>query len=616
MGRPQSLPDALPSLAHLVRRFRPYLRKESGLVVGSFAALFAEVGLRLLEPWPLKFIFDHVLGSASTGGPVNVASFGVMEPLVVLSIAAVGVVLLTGARALTAYASTVGFALVGQRVLTRIRADLFSHLQRLSLSFHTGARSGDLTMRVISDVGLLKDVAVTAALPLLGNVLILIGMVGVMFWMNTHLALLAIAVLPIFWLRTVRLSRRIQEVSRDQRKREGAMAATAAESLGAIRVVQALSLEHVFADAFAAQNKKSLREGAKSKRLEASLERTVDVLVAISTALVLWHGARLVLRGALTPGDLLVFLAYLKNAFKPIRDFAKYTGRLAKASAAADRILDVLDREPDVQDLPHARPAPALRGEVHFQQVGFRYPDGRSVLEGVEFRTRPGMRVALVGHSGIGKSTMAGLLLRLYDPHQGRVLVDGRDIRDYTLDSLRGQISAVMQDATLFAASVRDNIAYGAPGCTQEEIADAARLASAHEFILALPQGYDTVLGERGVTLSSGQRQRIAIARAAIRRTPILILDEPTTGLDETNERAVIAAIEQLARKSTTFLITHDLRLAARSDLILFLEGGRVVEQGSHLELMTAAGSYSTLYRLQTASALPAHLAETHALTA
>jgi ATP-binding cassette, subfamily B, bacterial len=605
MARPQTLKESLPGVRRVVRRFWPYVRRQGGLVAGAGLALFAGVGLRLLEPWPLKVVFDRVLGARRHAGPAGlpfVAVLDGLEPMTLLALAALGVVVIAGARALADYAYTVGFALASNRALTEVRNDLYRHLQGLSLSFHTRAKSGDLIVRVIGDVGMLRDVTTTAALPLLASLLILTGMVGVMVWMNWRLTLLVLVVAPLFWLSTARVGRRLREVARAQRQREGAMAATAAESIGAIQVVQALSLEGRFAEAFSGDNDRSLRQGVRASRLTARLERTVDVLIAAATGLVLWYGAFLVLRGALSPGDLLVFLAYLKTAFRPVRDLAKYTGRLAKATAAGERVLDLLDRVPDVRDLPGAVPAPPLRGRVRFEGVVFAYEAGHPVLAGVDFEVGPGRRVALVGPSGIGKSTLLRLILRLYDPCAGRVLIDGRDVREYTLASLRSQAGVVLQDSVLFAGTVWDNIACGAPGAGREEVEAAARLANADDFLRALPRGYDTVLGERGVTLSHGQRQRVAIARAAVRRAPLLLLDEPTTGLDEENQRAVIEALERLAAGRSTFLVTHDLAFAARADEIFYLGRGRILERGSHADLMRAGERYAALWRLQEAA--------------
>jgi ATP-binding cassette subfamily B protein len=429
-------------------------------------------------------------------------------------------------------------------------------------------------------------------------------MVVVMFWLHWELAAVALALLPPFWFWTARLTGRIRRAARDQRQRESAMAATAAETIGAIKVIQALSLERRFADSFLRRNRESQEEEVRTARLTAALGRSVAFLVAASTALVLWYGARLVLRQELTPGELLVFMTYLKNAFRPVRDLAKYTGRLVKATASGERVIHLLGQVADVRDLPGVEPAPPFRGAIEFEGVDFEYEPGHRVLNRITFRVEPGQHVALVGPSGIGKSTLASLILRLYDPTRGRIRIDGRDIREYRLASLRAQIGVVLQDTLLFAATIGENIAMGADSPGFERIEEAARLANAHPFIERLPQGYHTPVGERGATLSGGQRQRIAIARTAIRDAPVLILDEPTTGLDEENERSVLEALKRLSRGRTTFWITHDLDLAARADLILYFEGGRIIEQGNHRELMSAGGRYASLHSVRASAAL------------
>jgi ATP-binding cassette subfamily B protein len=602
MKRARTLLQNWAGLRRIVVHFWPAIRKHRSLLGVSLLAVLAGVVFRVLEPWPLKFIFDRLFPGKHYRLPLPIPALDGLEPATLITLAALATVLITGLRALADYANTVGFAKVGNRVLTEVRGDLFRHLQRLSLSFHSRARSGDLTLRVMSDINTLKDVTVTSLLSLLVNVTVVVAMVAVMLWLHWRLALLALSVLPLLGLFTIRMGRRIRQTARDQRKRDAAMAADAVEAIGAIKVVQALCLEGIFDGQFSRRNQKSQRADVKGARLAAALGRTAGFLTAASTALVVWYGARLVLVHELTPGDLLVFMAYLKNAFRPIQDFARHTGRVAKATAGGERVLDVLGRTPKVRDRPGAVPAPPFRGAIRFEDVNFAYEPGKPVFEGINFEVQPGQRIALVGPSGIGKSTLVSLLLRLYDPVRGRVLIDGRDVRDYTLASLRAQISVVLQDTLLFAASARDNIAFGAPGATPEAVEAAARLANAHEFIVALPGGYDSVLGERGMTLSGGQRQRIALARAALRKAPILVLDEPTTGLDQENERTVLEALAGLAEGPTTFLVTHDLQLAAKADLILYLEGGRVREGGRHQELMQANGRYASLYHLQAAA--------------
>jgi len=588
----------LRGLARTVRRFWPQIRPHRALLAGSALAIVLEALMRLVEPWPLKFVLDQVL--AEQGGARG--ALGGLSDGELLALCAAAVVLAAGLRALFAYLSQVGLALAGNRVLTEVRGMLFAHVQRLSLRFHTGARGGDLLVRLTGDVGRLQEVAVTAALPLVANALTLVGMVAVMLVLDWQLALVALAVFPFCSPALLRRGGRIRAVSRRQREREGQLAASAAEAIGAIKVVQALSLEERVEREFAARNAASLTEGVEAKRLAAGLERRVDLLVGIGTAAVLYVGARRVQAGAITPGDLVVFLLYLKAAFKPMRDLAKFTGRLARAAASGERILSLLDEEPDVRDRPGARPAPPLRGHVRLRDVRLRYQEGAPpALDGVSLDVPAGSRVVLVGPSGSGKSSLLALLPRLYDVDAGVVEVDGHDVRDLRLATLRAQIAVVLQESVLFAASVRDNIAYGAPGATDEEVEQAARLAGAHEFVVRLPQGYDTVLAERGASLSGGQRQRLAIARAGVRRAPIVLLDEPTAGLDEHSERVVREALDRLCAGRTSFLVAHGLEAAVDADLVVHLEHGRVVEAGTHEELVAAGGAYAATWALQQA---------------
>ncbi|MBA2389354.1 MAG: ABC transporter ATP-binding protein [Geodermatophilaceae bacterium] len=575
--RPRSLHDAWPGLRRTARHLGPHLRTERPLIAGGFIALFAGVLFRILEPWPLKIIIDAVIAPGAASRP------GITTLLAICALAVLAAVTL---RALASYLSTVAFALAGNRVLTKVRADLFTHVQRLSLAFHDRSRTGDLVTRLTGDVGRLQEVAVTAFLPLIGNVVTLGALSVVMLVLDWRLALVALAVFPVFLLSGRKQSRRITTVARSQREQEGRLAATAVESLGAMRVVQSYSLEPVLSGQFASSNKRSLKDGVRARRLAAGLERKTDVMVGIATAIVLYVGARRVLDGALTPGELVVFLTYLKTAFKPMRDLAKYTGRIARAAACGERVVDILELTPDVVDNSWARPARPFRGDVRFEGVSASYGDGKLALRDVDVQVRPGQRVGIVGPSGSGKSTLMSLLTRLQDPVSGRVTVDGHDLRDLTLQSVRSQVAVVLQDSVLFATTVAENIGYGRAEAQRVDIEAASRLANADEFIRALPQGYDTILGERGATLSGGQRQRIAIARAALRDAPLLVLDEATTGLDEDNVTDVRAALGALSRGRTTFVVTHDLQAVLDCDVVVRIDGGRIAQVGTPAEVV------------------------------
>ncbi|NVD08486.1 ABC transporter ATP-binding protein [Vibrio sp. JPW-9-11-11] len=596
MARATGLKDSLPKLRRFFYHVRPYIIEKRALIAAAFVGLFIQMLLRLLEPWPLKYIIDRLM----TPDPSSAKHLDILRNLEIshyFAALALALVAITLLRALATYTTTICMALVGNHVIIRLRAQLFDHLQRLSPVFYQKQRSGDLVVRLISDMGMMKEVAVTAAVPLLGNSLIFICIVSVMLWLNWQLALLSLSTLPLLWLFTLSSSKQIHTVARKNRQREGVMAATASESIHAIKSVQALTLEGRFSSIFGSANNKSLKEGVKSKRLIAGLQRNVDILIAVSSAIVLWFGSLQVMEGKLTAGELVVFIYYLRRVFRPIRDFSKYTARLAKASAAGDRVLDVLNQEQDVRDQPDAIDAPSFVGNIAFESVSFSYlGDAKHHLNNLTLKLNAGEKVAIVGPSGSGKSTMVNLLLRLHDPQQGRITIDDVDIRTYRLASLRNQIAVVLQETALFATSIAENITIGQQGYSMQQIIQAAKLAEIHEFVASLPQGYDTEVGERGVTLSAGQRQRIAIARAALKQAPILILDEPTTGLDPVTEASVSRALYRLSEGHTAIIITHRKEIAKQCDHIVYMDKGQLSEQGTHQTLLEKAGEYRSQF--------------------
>ena len=500
---------------------------------------------------------------------------------------AAAVVLIVGLRALSNYLATVCFALAGSRVATKLRASVFSHVQSLSDGYHATSKRGDLVQRLVGDVGKLQDVAVTAGLPLIANVITLLVMAVVMFVLDARLACVVVLAAIAYWVTSQGSTTRITEASRRTRKGEGQLANIAQESLGAIGVVHAYSLHGEISKNFSGSNMKTLKDGVQAKKLAAGLERRTDVIVGVATALVLGGGGWRVVQGGMSPGDLVIFLTYLKTAMKPLRDLAKYTGRIARATASGERIADVLDVPVDIGDDPNAKPLAYARGELALRDVWFGYNPGDPILRGVDVEIPAGQRVAVVGPSGAGKSTISKLLPRLIDPDQGKVCLDGTNIRDITLESLRSHIALVPQETVLFSGTINDNIRYGRLDATDEEVQEAARRAYAHDFICAMPEAYDTYVGERGGTLSGGQRQRIAVARALLRDSPVVVLDEATTGLDPAATSAVLKAIDHLTVDRTTVAITHDAHLALDADRVLWIENGNIELDGTPAELMT-----------------------------
>jgi ABC-type multidrug transport system fused ATPase/permease subunit len=463
-------------------------------------------------------------------------------------------------------------------VIATIRQKLYSHIQRLSHSFHDTRQSGDLFTRLTGDINMMRDLLVNAAIYTSDRTLVVIGMIAIMLWMDWRLTLVALAILPLLGLTVQRSSEQIRGASHKQRQRESRLANVMTEKLSAISVVQAFAREAYEDELFSRRNKGSVRAGLRATKLEAKLNLRVQVILGLGTAAVLSIGVTHVQAAALTPGDLLVFTAYLAMLYKPIRRLAGLTSRVAKATVCAERIAAILATEPEIKDAKTAMLAPRFRGEIVFEDVAFGYTSKLPVLQRTHFRIAPGERVVVLGESGSGKTTIASLLLRFYDPTRGRVLIDGRDIREYTIASLRAQIAVVLQESVLFHTTIRDNIAYGKLDASQHEIEAAARAANIHDFILSLPDGYDALVGERGATLSGGQQQRLAIARATIQDAPIVILDEPLAGLDVANQAKVRAALERLTADRTCLTITHQLELATYADRVLQVVDGTVLE--------------------------------------
>ena len=571
-----------PSMRRSLKLVAPDVAPHRALILFGVLALLLEVAFRVLEPWPLKIVVDAV--TAFRGAKVS------HQPASVELLIGCGVALLliVGLRALSNYLATICFALVGSRAATSLRARVFRHVQGLSQQFHARNRSADTVQRIVGDVARMQEVAITAGLPLMANVATLLVMVVVMFVLDPLLASVVLVAVVAFAVTSGPTSRKITAASRQTRKGEGQLANTAQESLASIRVVQAYGLENLVEENFTSANRTSLREGVRSRRYAARLERTTDVIVGLATAIVLVGGGLRVMQGAMSPGDLVLFTTYLRTTMKPLRDMAKYTGRIARASASGERVADLMEITPDVVTPDEPVRPDVVTGAVRFDRVVTEY-DGVEVLRGLCLDIRPGERVAIIGPSGAGKSTLVSLLVRAIDPVSGCVRLDGHRLTDFDLTQLRASVSLLHQEAVLFTGTIRENIRMGRGDATDAEVEDAARAANAHDFITEQPDGYETVVGERGGTLSGGQRQRIAIARALLRRSPVVILDEATTGLDPEAASLVLDAIDRLAAGRTTLAVTHDAEVALRATRVVWIEDGRIRLDATPEELVATS---------------------------
>ena len=570
------------------------------LALATVAAVGAGIA-NLLEPWPLKIVLDHVLRSKPPTGWLSqfIRSAAGADKMAALKFAAVAVLIIAAINAVCSYTQKFLTTKVGQWVLHDLRQKLYFHIQRLSLPYHDQKRTGDLISRVTSDIDAVQSFISSEMLDALINTLTLIGMVSVMFYINWRFTLIALSVAPPLAAVVYRYTRRIKKAAREVRKKEGEIVSVIQEVLSSIRVVKAFAREDYEQRRLEEQSLEAVEIALRARGLKAKLAPLVSMIVAVGTCLVLWFGARMVMDGSLLVGDLIIFISYLGKMYKPMQDLSKMTDAYSKAVVGYERIREVLDTYPEVTDVPGAITARRLKGEIEFGHVNFSYQPGRPVLKDVNFKIEPGQVAALAGPTGAGKSTIISLIPRFYDPASGAVKIDGYDVRRFTQKSLRQQISFVLQETVLFHGPIWHNIAYGKPNATRAEILRAADLANANEFVEKMPEGYNTLVGERGVTLSGGQRQRIAIARAVIRNTPILILDEPSSGLDAGSEKLVFDALDRLMKGRTTIVIAHRLSTIRSADIIFVVKDGTIVERGTHEELLKSGGLYAELYELQ-----------------
>ena len=586
-----------PWLPHFLPLLHPF-RKQLWWAV---LAMVLDASLTVFRPWPLKVVIDRVLSHRPTRVPflgvwLDNATFSRMHILYGACAATLSIALSTG---LLTYWYTRILGIVGQRFVFDLRCQLFAHMQRLSLRFHDTQRRGDLITRLTSDIQAIQDMISNGLIVLGSNAFLLIGMLILMFWLNWQFAFVALAVAPLLFWTVFRYTHRIKVAAREARVSTGLLASLAQETLASIRIVQGLAQEEQQNDRFQAQSESSLRFYLEGVGYQARVAPLVDVFAAAGLALVMWFGATHVMQGHLTTGDMVVFFAYVTNLYSPMKALSRLSYVTSKASVGAERIADIMRVRSEVTERPEAREVSQLKGEIEFRDVSFEYQSGQPVLSRINLHIAPGEKVAIVGATGAGKSTLISLVPRLYDPSSGTVSIDGGDIRNYSVQSLRAQISLVLQDSLLFSGTIRENIAFGRPGATGEEIVAAAVVANAAEFIDVLPDRYETLVAEGGTTLSGGQKQRIAIARAILRGSPILILDEPTSGLDAASERTVIDALERAARGRTTLLIAHRLTTVRLADRIIVLDKGRIAEEGPHQELLSRRGKYAHLYSLQ-----------------
>ncbi|MFI9566133.1 ABC transporter ATP-binding protein [Streptomyces rishiriensis] len=582
---------AAPPLAvgQIFRRFWPYTRGGRRWLLLLMAFCVLGPALDAAEIWLFKFVVDEVLVQRD------------LSPFLPIALAYVGLSLTSG---VVSFADDVTTTWVGERFLLALRSDVFRHVQCLSLGFFERRRLGDLLARVTGDVDAVETFLLSGVAQALWYVMRLGIFLGMLFYLSWDLTLFALVIVPLFWFLARYFSRLVKAASRERRRRSGSVSAVAEEVLGNIVLVQAYNRQEWEQRRFQRENLGRYRATMASTRIRAVFGPLVDLVEVSGALLVMGLGTWQLARGRLTLGELLVFLALLSKLYSPIRGMSHLTNTFYAASAAAERIIELLDQRPQVRAVPAPMPLGRARGQVEFDSVRFTYPGiDRPALCDVSLCVEPGQTLALVGASGAGKSTVAKLVLRFYDPEHGAVRLDGTDLRNLRPTDVRDNVAVVLQETLVLHGTVRENILYGRPDASEREVVAAARAADAHDFVSGLPEGYDTVVGQRGRLLSGGQRQRLAIARAMIRDAPVLILDEPTTGLDLESGRRVMEPLRRLMAGRTTIVISHNLLTVRDATQIVVLDRGRVAERGTHDDLLVSGGTYARLHRLHAPAA-------------
>ena len=584
----------------VLQYYRPFLLQT---MVALFLSLCG-IGINLLKPWPFKFIVDNIL-PAFTRRDYSLQTygfdvFGLHAPALSVStwiaLLCVSIVLLQLVGAALGWVTTYIFVKIGLEALLKLRTDLYSYLQSLSLKYHDARRSTDSTFRVAYDSQAIQTIFNRGFTNIFGAVVTLVSTFVVMWRLDWQLALLSIGIVPLLIVTIYFFANRIRRESTFIQEQESAVLVQIQEGLSSIRMVHAFGREEWEVHQFRTQAMRSLQANLRLTLTNMNSGLVISTLMVTGTAAMYYVGTIHVLAGTLTLGSLLVFGAYLMMLYGPLESLTYTAWAMEGATAGARRCFEVLDREDDVNDAPDAVKITETTGAIQFQNVRFGYAADQQVLRDIDLTVSPNEIVALVGGTGAGKSTLLSLVPRFYDPDEGRVTLDGRDVRAITKKSLRANIAIVLQDTLLFSTTVRENIAYGRPDATEDEIREAARRAQADDFISRLPGGYDSPVGERGGHLSVGQRQRIGIARAFLKNAPILLLDEPTSALDPTTEAAIMETIKELMHGRTTLIVTHRLATIHRVDRIVVLQNGQIVEQGTGAELIALGGVYATLY--------------------